>query len=339
MEDILKTWLNGFSGSAAIAASSDKIIAGDSVTVGGGTVATWARVNGAGKVIWVGKGHSQQTLEGFFDQLGPERTATLEAVSVEISDRGRSILLRRDVRIDLPKPSFRKRLDTKIVNFASLGPGKLEESGFVFFSGSILEGGPRELLTTMYGKLEADRYFRTFVARSNPEGKSWSYVATIAGDPEAVVLQGEKGTEGFTEPRMIRLRDGRLFVVMRRGSDNLMYRCWSSDHGRTWTQPASIGFRGVKPALWLMKNGVLALSTGRPAPVSAYFSLDGGQTWSPPTVLFREPGTRYTDLLEIEPDRLLVVYDHVPFDWGVIPDDHPEAMNTVYCTRIEVKRR
>ncbi|PYV10424.1 MAG: hypothetical protein DMG07_21165, partial [Acidobacteria bacterium] len=175
--------------------------------------------------------------------------------------------------------------------------------------------------------------------RSNPEGKSWSYVATIAGDPEAVVLQGEKGTEGFTEPRMIRLRDGRLFVVMRRGSDNLMYRCWSSDHGRTWTQPASIGFRGVKPALWLMKNGVLALSTGRPAPVSAYFSLDGGQTWSPPTVLFREPGTRYTDLLEIEPDRLLVVYDHVPFDWGVIPDDHPEAMNTVYCTRIEVKRR
>src|SRR6266536_3035979 len=40
--------------------------------------------HGCGKVVWVGKGHSQQTLEGFFDQLGPERTATLEAVSVDM---------------------------------------------------------------------------------------------------------------------------------------------------------------------------------------------------------------------------------------------------------------
>jgi transposase len=37
-----------------------------------------------GKVIWVGKGHSQHTLEGFFDQLGPERTAALQAVSVDM---------------------------------------------------------------------------------------------------------------------------------------------------------------------------------------------------------------------------------------------------------------
>jgi hypothetical protein len=56
-------------------------------------------------------------------------------------------------------------------------------------------------------------------------------------------------------------------------------------------------------------------------------------------VLFGEPGTRHSDLAEIEPDRLLVVYDHVPFDWGVIPSDHPEAMNTVHATRLKVKRR
>jgi hypothetical protein len=39
---------------AVHAEPEDKIIAGDSVTVAGGTVCTWARVNGAGKVIWVG---------------------------------------------------------------------------------------------------------------------------------------------------------------------------------------------------------------------------------------------------------------------------------------------
>ncbi len=308
---------------------------------------TWGMRNTAGMVYKGEAAYSRiprpdgtlRMLAGYALPGGGTDYQHLEGVSVEIADRGQSIHLRRDVRIELPKPSFRKKLDTKIVNFASLGPGKLEESGFVFFSGSILDGRPGELLTTMYGKLDGDRYMRAFVARSDPAGKSWSYLKTIGGDAEAVVLEGEKRTEGFTEPRMIRLGDGRLLAVMRRGSDNLMYRCWSSDDGRTWTKPESIGFRGVKPALWLMKNGLLALSTGRPDPVSLYLSPDGGQTWSSPTVLFREPGTRYTDLIEIAPDELLVVYDHVPFDWGVIPDEHPEAMNTVYCARIAVKRR
>src|SRR5215207_8252933 len=39
---------------AVHAQAEDKFIAGDSVTVSGGEVSTWARVNGGGKVIWVG---------------------------------------------------------------------------------------------------------------------------------------------------------------------------------------------------------------------------------------------------------------------------------------------
>lgn len=38
----------------------------------------------SGRVVWVGEGHSQQTLAGFFDELGPERTAALQAVSVDM---------------------------------------------------------------------------------------------------------------------------------------------------------------------------------------------------------------------------------------------------------------
>jgi hypothetical protein len=41
-------------GSAANAAPADKFVAGESTVIAGGTVFTWARVNGAGKVIWVG---------------------------------------------------------------------------------------------------------------------------------------------------------------------------------------------------------------------------------------------------------------------------------------------
>jgi len=42
------------SGGAAHAQPADQFIAGESVSVGGGTASTWARVNGRGKVIWVG---------------------------------------------------------------------------------------------------------------------------------------------------------------------------------------------------------------------------------------------------------------------------------------------
>jgi len=40
--------------------------------------------HGSGRVVWVGEGHSQQTLDAFFDELGPERTARLRAVSVDM---------------------------------------------------------------------------------------------------------------------------------------------------------------------------------------------------------------------------------------------------------------
>ncbi len=39
---------------SAAPANQDKIIIGETTTIAGGTAATWARVNGAGKVIWVG---------------------------------------------------------------------------------------------------------------------------------------------------------------------------------------------------------------------------------------------------------------------------------------------
>lgn len=37
-----------------------------------------------GRVVWAGEGHSQQTLEAFFDQLGSVETAKLQAVSVDM---------------------------------------------------------------------------------------------------------------------------------------------------------------------------------------------------------------------------------------------------------------
>jgi len=263
----------------------------------------------------------------------------LQTTSVQFSNHGDTVVFNKDVRIHLPKPASRQKINDQVVNFASLGPGKIKEVALALFSGDVIETSAGGLLTTMYGKMEGDEHFRTYVVKSNKEGKNWDYLTTIAGDEAAVVLEAEKKTEGFTEPRMIRLSDGRLFAVIRRGGNNLLFRSWSRDEGKTWTKPSSIGFRGVEPCLWLMKNGILALSTGRPDPVTVRFSTDGGTTWTNPTELFREKGTRYTGMVEVEPDKLLVVYDHVPFNWGVIPENEPTSMNSIHGTFLKVTKQ
>ena len=102
-----------------------------------------------------------------------------------------------------------------------------------------------------------------------------------------------------------------------------------------------------------MKNGLLALSTGRPGPIGIHFSADDGKTWSERTVVADFPGTTdarvpnhkqlstcYTGMVEVEPGRLLVVYDHLPnvAGWGMNPADKPGAVNTIYGTFVKVTR-
>jgi BNR repeat-like domain len=275
----------------------------------------------------------------------------LEAVSVRLSAGGNVSLYSRDVKIHLPKPTRRQ---SQANVRGSLGVGKIRETADMVFCGTITAARDGGWLTTMYGHLEGDKFYRTIVVKSDPSGKDWNYVSTIA-DGDTVISSVEpaegKTYEGPCEPRMIRLRDGRLLAVMRRGSNNLMCSAWSSDDGKTWSEPVSTGFRGVKPALTAMQSGILACSTGRPDSIAVRFSADGGKTWTSQTELTKayrveNPGkshatqksTCYTGMIEVEPGKLLVVYDHLPFveGWGLNPDNEPAAMNTIYGTFLRV---
>ncbi|MBL9215579.1 MAG: exo-alpha-sialidase [Opitutaceae bacterium] len=280
----------------------------------------------------------------------------LRATSCRLSDQGRTARYAWDVGIRLPQPAARVKMDVQTDNFAALGPGRIKEAAVMLFSGTMVPARDGGWLTAMYGKFEGDRGFRTLIVRSGAAGQEWDYVGTVAGDEQtaaALAREGEPKSEGFCEPRMVRLPDGRLFIVMRRGSNNRMYRSWSDDEGRTWSDPDSLGFRGVEPAMMVMRDGTLALSTGRPDAVSVRCSVDGGQTWTDPTPLTRglenpRPGlahasqksTCYTGLVEVEPGRLLVVYDHLPFveGWGLNPANEPAALNTIYGTFVQVTR-
>ena len=88
-----------------------------------------------------------------------------------------------------------------------------------------------------------------------------------------------------------------------------------------------------------LSNGVLACTTGRPGPVVVMFSVDGsGANWSHVTPIFTGKSTHYTDFIEVEPGKLLVVYDSVPYGWHPIPYSDRESKNVIYGTFVEVRK-
>jgi hypothetical protein len=119
-----------------------------------------------------------------------------------------------------------------------------------------------------------------------------------------------------------------------------MGQTWSADDGNTWTPPVSTGIKGVYPRVRRLSNGMLALTTGRPGPVVIMFNTDGtGEEWSHATELFAGMSTHYTDLIEVEPGKLFVVYDSVPYGWHAIPFTDRKAKNTIYGTFVEVRKK
>ena len=64
-----------------------------------------------------------------------------------------------------------------------------------------------------------------------------------------------------------------------------------------------------------------------------------GKKWVGITPIFTGKSTRYSDLIELEPGKLLVVYDSVPYWWGPIPPADKLSKNAICGTFVEVHRR
>lgn len=168
------------------------------------------------------------------------------------------------------------------------------------------------LLATMEGNFESDKIIptdrqskretkykqRTFVVSSNDKGKSFSYLSTIAY-PEHGVPVGE----GFDEPTMVRLDDGRLLCMMR----PCMCQSFSSDNGKTWSKPEYIGHRGDAPDLLLTSEGVLLCAHRHPK-TAVSVSMDNGKTWGEPQVIDPECIGAYASMVELDDGRILIVY-------------------------------
>jgi hypothetical protein len=214
----------------------------------------------------------------------------------------------------------------------------LEPTQGLMFTGSILSCHDGSLITCVYSRTkQAPKYYQLASARSHDGGQSWREETIIASVGESEQPLPGMGSDGPCEAGLVRLRDGRLFVIYRTGSDGYLGTAWSSDEGRSWTPPALIPFKGVMPRVHLLANGILACSTGRPGPVTMLFNLDGtGKDWSHETLVFREMSTRYTEFVELAPGKLFLVYDSVPFGWKEIPATDQSSQNVIYGTYIDL---
>lgn len=210
----------------------------------------------------------------------------------------------------------------------------------LFVYRTILKVDDGSWLMTMYGNFAGDTLVpaekdaieetqfmgRAIIVTSNDEGQTWKYLSAIA-----VPTSGEPVGEGFVEPAITLLKDGRLLCVMRTGHHFPLYAAWSSDMGKTWTPPVYTGLdRGCDPCLITLRDGRVALSWGRRFPEGwskisplgdkgrfeypgeGYTSLsvsdDGGLTWNTHKILQRS-GSCYSTIFEVEPGVIFMQSD------------------------------
>ena len=229
-------------------------------------------------------------------------------------------------------------------------------------TGNALRVG-HKLLATGYGRAKGDTTSRAVILASGDGGFTWRYLSTVAAaDPSLVSV---RAYEGADEMSMIQLADGDLMAVFRVGSGRKwnLRRAYSHDQGRTWSRPDVLPAWSVYPQLRRMSNGMIALSTGRPG-INLWLSTDPrGTNWQSVDIAahhnacMTDPAARigtfeitpnqylsettkwqtssYTGLVEVAPNRLLLLYDRDP---ERIPRD-PADLSRVFAMPIEVQSK
>jgi hypothetical protein len=210
----------------------------------------------------------------------------------------------------------------------------------IHFTGSYLKVGS-ELLATVYWHPHGAKFLQLSLASSKDGGHTWRYYSSVATPEAALPPEGEytRKPEGPDESTMIRLADGRLMIVFRVGEMTAWHvrRAFSSDNGRTWTKPDVLPAYSVEPQLQRLANGSIALSTGRPGlhlwlttdPKAAADSWQDVDIAALHNLLVSDPAqhvtplhadrpeggwrtTAYTGLIQVAPNKLLLLYDCDP---------------------------
>ena len=235
-----------------------------------------------------------------------------------------------------------------------------DDGGYTWRYYSTIAGPDLSLPLAMGREDPADAASVALVKKIESEGVSEAAVA-----PLAVRI----GYEGANETSVLALASGELMAVYRVGGGSLrkwsLRRRYSRDGGRSWSAAEALPAWSVMPEMVRTANGAIALSTGRPG-VYLWLSADPRgrrwqkidlvahhNAWAPDpalrigTLTFKSPpfaperagktkseSTSYTAMVEVAPNRLLLIYDRDPEQAAL----DPKEVSRVFVLPIEIEK-
>ena len=216
-------------------------------------------------------------------------------------------------------------------------------SGFGF-NGHGLAGKSGEYLATMYGYFKGEQRYSLVMVEST-DGLAWKFRSLIAGFDCPLA-----GAEGPCESQTVRLKDGRLMNVFRLASNVPYGQTFSDDDGRTWSAPVAMkDAHSVQPSVAQMKNGSLVLTGGRPGIFAWINSAGDGKNWlqvdlqghhnenQPQDAIKRsDQTTSYTEVVALDEQSVMVMYDRIPHGWSAIPENSRET-NSIWVVKLAWK--
>jgi hypothetical protein len=122
------------------------------------------------------------------------------------------------------------------------------------------------------------------VAESFDDGRNWNWLAEIP------TREGDRNAN-YHELHGVEAKSGKLIVQIRNHNPNHSretLQTESTDGGRTWSTPHSIGVWGLPSFLTRLNDDRLLMSYGhrrKPFGNQARLSSDEGQTWSEPMII------------------------------------------------------
>jgi sialidase-1 len=148
------------------------------------------------------------------------------------------------------------------------------------------------------------------ISTSDDDGQTWSDVTAIP------TRTGDSHLE-YHELHAVDAGDGRLIAQIRnhnKQSHHETLQSESTDGGKTWSEPHSIGVWGYPSHLLKLRDGRLLMSYGhRRAPLGnqARISEDAGRTWSEPIIISGDAKSGdlgYPSTVELDDGSLVTVW-------------------------------
>lgn len=156
---------------------------------------------------------------------------------------------------------------------------------------------------------------RVGVCESLDDGQSWQWLASIP------MREGDDHRK-YHELHAVESKDGKIIVHIRNHNakdDRSILQCESSDGGKTWSTPHSIGVWGLPSFLTRLRSGQLLMSYGyrrKPFGNLARVSDDEGLSWSEPLTISADgvgSDLGYPSTVELDDGSLLTVwYEKMP---------------------------